>query len=147
MLLTTQYLEEADRLAQRVAVVDHGRLISEGTPTELKASLGATVLELGLTDEIEAERAKTALAILEARALHVLGATVEMTLDGGSLQIMEALRVLDQQAINPQKFQVREPSLDDVFLSLTGHQASDVESAETEAPSGRGRRKQTGAGQ
>jgi daunorubicin resistance ABC transporter ATP-binding subunit len=128
VLLTTQYLEEADRLAGRIAVVDHGRVISQGTPGELKADLGATVLEIGFVDEQTARRAQSALAQVAARAAHVVGTSLELTVDGGPRVAMDALRLLDQAAIEPTGFTLREPSLDDVFLALTGRDA--------EAPAG-----------
>jgi daunorubicin resistance ABC transporter ATP-binding subunit len=123
VLLTTQYLEEADRLASRVAVVDHGRVISQGTPAELKAALGATVLAVGLHDAATAERAERALAPLSDKSPHLSGASVELPVDGGPKVAMEALRVLDQLGIEPVTFVLREPSLDDVFLALTGRSA------------------------
>ncbi|MCU1493797.1 MAG: daunorubicin resistance transporter ATPase subunit [Acidimicrobiaceae bacterium] len=123
VLLTTQYLEEADRLASHLAVVDHGHLISQGSPSELKAELGATVLEVGLPDVVTAERAAKALARLSGKRLHIAGNSVELPVDGGPQIAMEALRALDQEGIEPTRFALREPSLDDVFLSLTGRRA------------------------
>ncbi len=123
VLLTTQYLEEADRLASRVAVVDHGRVISQGTPAELKAALGATVLAVGLHDAATAEQAERALAPLSDKSPHLSGTSVELPVDGGPKVAMEALRVLDQLGIEPVTFVLREPSLDDVFLALTGRSA------------------------
>jgi len=120
VLLTTQYLEEADRLASHVAVVDHGRVISQGAPAELKATLGATVLEIGLSDPGTAERTAGALASISQKRPHVVGSSVEVPIDGGPRTAMEALRVLDQHDIEPVTFTLREPSLDDVFLALTG---------------------------
>jgi len=123
VLLTTQYLEEADRLASRVAVVDHGRLIAQGTPAALKADLGATVLEIGLHDPDTAARAARALEGVGAKRLRLAGSDVELPADGGPRVAMEALRALDQAGIEPVRFALREPSLDDVFLSLTWHMA------------------------
>ena len=141
VLLTTQYLEEADRLANRVAVVDHGRVISQGTPAELKANLGATVLEVGLADEDLAKLAANALAQLGSHRPHIVGSTVELTVDEGPRVAMEALRLLDQQHIEPVDFTLREPSLDDVFLALTGRQTEvDHEGDVTNAAPGRNKR-------
>jgi ABC-2 type transport system ATP-binding protein len=123
VLLTTQYLEEADRLAKRVAVVDHGRVIAQGTPAELKADLGATVLEIGLADADMARRTGEAIERLTDKRPHVSGTSVELPVDGGPRIAMEALRVLDQAGIEPVSFTLREPSLDDVFLALTGRRA------------------------
>ncbi len=123
VLLTTQYLEEADRLADYLAVVDHGQIIAQGTPAGLKAGLGSTVIEIGMPGEGSALMALQALAPLGVQAPTIDGTTVRLTVaDGGSV-LLEALRVLDTEGIIPTGVTLREPSLDDVFLSLTGHAA------------------------
>ncbi len=121
VLLTTQYLEEADRLASTLAVIDHGRVIAEGTPESMKADLGATVLEVGLSSLDDALRTGTILDALGPHAALVNGTLVEVTVDNGPQAAMIGLRALDAEGITPQTFNLREPSLDDVFLSLTGH--------------------------
>ena len=123
VVLTTQYLEEADRLAARIAVVDGGRVIENDTPARLKARLGSTVIELGLADPPSAQRAHALLARADAGSPEVEGATVRLTTHDGAGLLVEALRALDAEGIVPATLTVREPSLDDVFLALTGRHA------------------------
>ncbi len=146
VLLTTQYLEEADRLAKRVAVVDHGQVIADGTPTELKSRLGATVIEIGLGDSETAGRVAQLLQPTTTTPVHVLDKVVEVTVESGPRTAMEALRALDQAGIEPLSFSLREPSLDDVFLSLVGHKAEDETTGNGSAPPGGGGRRGGGGG-
>jgi daunorubicin resistance ABC transporter ATP-binding subunit len=129
LLLTTQYLEEADRLADQVVVVDHGRVIAQGTPTELKAGMGATVLEIGLADEATAIRVAELVAATTAGALRRSGTTVELTVEDKAATVVDVMRRLDQAGLEPAALALREPTLDDVFLSLTGHKATNGEAA------------------
>ena len=143
VLLTTQYLEEADRLARRVAVVDHGRVISQGAPAELKAALGTTVLEVALADDETARRAAAAIAHLGRSAPFLEGKQLELPVDDGPPAAMAALRALDEAGLVPSRFALREPSLDDVFLALTGRATETSDPATTgqpDGPGGRGRR-------
>jgi ABC-2 type transport system ATP-binding protein len=144
VLLTTQYLEEADRLADTLAVLDHGKVIAEGTAEQLKSELGATVLAVGLTTVEEAQRTGELLVALGSHTPLVNGRVVEVTVDNGPEAAMAGLRALDQSGIVPASFTLREPSLDDVFISLTGHAAEDerIELDDEESSSrGRARRK------
>jgi ABC-2 type transport system ATP-binding protein len=146
VLLTTQYLEEADRLANTLSVLDHGRVIAEGTPATLKADLGATVLEVGLTTIEDATRTAALLASLGPHQPSLNGTVVEVTVDNGPESAMAGLRTLDQEGITPAAFTLREPSLDDVFLALTGQRTeADVEATDDGTESKRRRRRRRAA--
>jgi daunorubicin resistance ABC transporter ATP-binding subunit len=120
VLLTTQYLEEADRLAKDIVVINAGKVIAHGTPAALKADLGATVLELTLTDNDAAQRAAAVLSDLSAKVAHVEGSNLELTVENGPTVAAEALRRLDASSLDLIGLSLHEPSLDDVFLALTG---------------------------
>ena len=125
VLLTTQYLEEADRLAERIAVVDGGRVIANDTPAALKSQLGTTVIELGMGEPARAAYAEQLLARMLTARPEQDGATIRLTSGNGSRELIDVLRALDDQGLAPATLAVREPSLDDVFLALTGHHAED----------------------
>jgi ABC-2 type transport system ATP-binding protein len=140
VLLTTQYLEEADHLADYIVVVDHGRVIAEGTAAELKTRLGATVIEVGLRDESQARVAVDALrgigpAAVDGKVLHL-----SLVHGDGAAAMVDAVRALDDADLHPVTVALREPTLDDVFLELTGHVAED-QSANGDAPPTVGRRR------
>jgi ABC-2 type transport system ATP-binding protein len=142
VLLTTQYLEEADRLADRVAVIDHGRVIANDTPTALKAQLGNTVAELGFDDEATAERARARLARGHAD-LDRDGATLRLATNDGARVLIDVLRELDAEGLSPAALAVHEPSLDDVFLALTGRRAETSEETAAAPPEGRRRHRRS----
>jgi ABC-2 type transport system ATP-binding protein len=133
LLLTTQYLEEADRLAEQLAVIDDGRVIAEGTPTELKAQLGRSVIELAMSDETDAIRAAVELARLGEAEQEGTTIRVPGTVQGGAIEV---LRTLDAVGLEAETLMVREPSLDDVFLKLTGHKAEREQPDEEPIPVG-----------
>ena len=124
VLLTTQYLEEADQLADRIAVIDHGTIVAQGTPAELKASIGGSSLHVGLDGEAtadERERVQSVIAdIVGAEAVHSSGAseiTASLHQARDAASVLVALR---EAAIDVASIKVAEPSLDDVFLTITG---------------------------
>ena len=126
VLLTTQYLEEADRLCKQLVVIDHGKIIAEGTSNELKSRLGNTVLSLSFTDTDDARRAAELLLAISSKPANVDGTVVDLTVEDGPAAAAEALRRLGVPGITVTGLTLREPSLDDVFLNLTGHKAEDA---------------------
>lgn len=123
VLLTTQYLEEADHLTHRIVVIDRGQVIANDTPVALKSELGTTVVELGMTDNAAASRAEHLLYQALAARIERDGASIRLTSNDGTRLLVGALHVLDRQQLSPITVEVREPSLDDVFLLLTGRRA------------------------
>ena len=137
VLLTTQYLDEADRLAHRIVVVDKGRIIAEGTPAELKARVGNTVIEIELANEADALRAEP-LLVSFGTGCGRDGRTICVKLQDGTHALIDVLRTLDSAQLIPVTLAVREPSLDDAFLTLTGRHAEPVAPPEREPVGTRG---------
>jgi len=132
VLLTTQYLEEADRLARDIVVIDHGRVIAEGTPAQLKADLGTSVVSVTLGDRADVDQALQLLAPLSEKPPIVEDVVIELTVSNGPKAGADVLRTLDAAEVAIAGLALREPSLDDVFLSLTGHKTT-IEQHEDEA--------------
>ena len=124
VLLTTQYLEEADQLADEIAVIDHGKVIARGTSDVLKRQVGGERLEITVENS-EVEKVQEIVARISAHATHIEGRTVSAPVSTGSTALIEALRALDEVGIHPLDIGLKRPSLDDVFLSLTGHLAEE----------------------
>ena len=123
VFLTTQYLEEADALADRVGIIDQGRIVQEGTPADLKRSVGADVIVVNLTENLEqAAAAAKALPAVDEVTAGPQGPTIS-TADGAGL-VADVAVAFSRQGISPQSLTVRTPSLDDVFLRATGHRLS-----------------------
>jgi daunorubicin resistance ABC transporter ATP-binding subunit len=127
VLLTTQYLEEADRLAQRIAVVDHGRIAAEGTAAELKATVGIEMLAVRVANAAHAADAAATLADLAAGDVPLVDTAageIRLAVSDASASA-EAVRRLDARGLPVAAVELQQPSLDDVFLTLTGRRAQD----------------------
>jgi ABC-2 type transport system ATP-binding protein len=127
VLLTTQYLDEADQLAQQIVIVDHGRVIADGTPAQLKGQAGRDVVEVHAREDSAVAQVVGALAGVGVATPTVETATRRVTVpvDSGSLGLLEAVRSLDHLAVAIEDISLRRPTLDEVFLTLTGRPAVD----------------------
>jgi ABC-2 type transport system ATP-binding protein len=135
VFLTTQYLEEADALADRVGIIDHGRIVAEGTPTALKDEIGLPTVEATPLDGAELERTAAVLGRFGERA----GAdprSVAVQLEGGESQLADVVRALDGEGIAIKSLSLHAPSLDDVFLAKTGRSLEGAGEHAEEEPEG-----------
>ena len=129
VLLTTQYLDEADQLAGRIVIIDHGRAIATGSPAELKRRVGGEVIELHARRD-QLSLAAAALARLNQGAAQIDEATRRVTLSAAARDgLMTAIRTLEQAGVEIDDIALRQPTLDEVFLALTGHNADDNQTA------------------
>ena len=127
VLLTTQYLDEADQLADDIVVIDHGRVIAHGTPEQLKDEVGGDRIEVTIADPARVGDASAALGELARSEPAVDGQRVSIPAPGGSTVLVEAVRRLDARGIEVTDLGLRRPTMDDVFLTLTGHAAEDTD--------------------
>jgi ABC-2 type transport system ATP-binding protein len=141
VFLTTQYLEEADVLADRIGIIDHGHIVAEGTPAQLKAEIGGPSVEVAPCDPDSGDRLAELLARFGDPRRNGHG-TVTVQLPGGETQLADIVRVLDQADLKVETLQLHQPSLDDVFLAKTGRKLEGAgEEADVEAASAGGGRR------
>jgi ABC-2 type transport system ATP-binding protein len=132
LLLTTQYMEEADQLANNILVIDHGKAIAEGTADELKAQVGGERIEIVLASADDLGSAHSALSGLIDSPVDVDDHSRRLTapVTNGATVLMETLRRLDAEEIKLSDVALRRPTLDDVFLTLTGHASEETASGQ-----------------
>jgi ABC-2 type transport system ATP-binding protein len=128
LLMTTQYLEEVDYLADRIGVIDHGKLIAEGTANELKSEIGGTVIEVVVPEE-QREQAMQVLQRVtsEEPMFEPNKRCLVVHAPNGSQTLIEVVRALDEAGVKPEDLEMHKPTLDEVFLTLTGHVADTAE--------------------
>lgn len=120
VLLTTQYLEEADYLADTIVLIDRGMVIAQGTARELKSKIGGGVVELHVADKGRVEAAGAALKALGVPHIDEVSGSITVPVQDGAKTLIEAMRIMDLQGIEISDIELRKPTLDEVFLELTG---------------------------
>jgi ABC-2 type transport system ATP-binding protein len=143
VFLTTQYLEEADALADRIGIIDHGRIVAEGTPAHLKSEIGSPTVEVAPADPDLGNRLADLLSSFGEMRRNGSG-SVTVQLPGGEAQLAEIVRLLDHADLRVETLQLHQPSLDDVFLAKTGRKlegSGDGEASEPAASPSRRRRR------
>ena len=121
LLLTTQYMEEADQLADDIVVIDHGRQIARGSADDLKATIGGERIEVSINAETDVDDAVRVLTRFAVGDVRIDGRSLTAPISSGAVTPADVLRALDARGIGLQNVGLRQPTLDDVFLSLTGH--------------------------
>jgi ABC-2 type transport system ATP-binding protein len=129
VFLTTQYLEEADQLADRVGIINAGRIVAEGTPAELKAEVGRPHLDLTFTEDADLEHANEVLARFGDHRPASEGSHLSIAIAGGATEIAPVVRALDDEGLMVASLELVQPTLDDVFAEKTGRHLEGAESA------------------
>ena len=127
ILLTTQYLEEADELADMIGVIDYGKLIAEGTSSQLKAKLGGDVVEFELKNKADFDKTVAATTSYKAKGLKSDESelTVKIPVKNSATDLLKVTKLVEEKRVQPVNISLHKPTLDDVFLSLTGKKAVD----------------------